>query len=163
MLDVLSHVGRGIIGTDVDPSDLDKNIESAYLKLTRKPSRRNPHPQPSNLWTENFVRRKRRGRSKTSQTTGNKRSKRSRAKLSTASDKRINNVRRKDAHCIKTLQDNQQKHVKCREDAGSVCCQADDEHTCSICLHSTTDLQGSDVARLDCFHEFCRPGRSSLY
>ena len=77
--------------------------------------------------------------------------------LSTASDMRKNKLKRR----VRILQVKQQDHVKSLEDAGSVPCntEGDDDHDnkCSICLHTTKNQKGSDVAILDCFHKFCRP------
>ena len=157
MVVVLSRVVDSV-RPDIDPIHLDKTIESICLKLTRKPSRRavNSQPQPNKLWHKKFVRRT---RSKRPQTNANcvnyKRSRRTtRAPLSTTRDMRRN---RETHMSVKILQDKQQNHVKSMKDSGAVCYNGDEDHVCSICLHSTAEQKESDVARLDCFHEFCRP------
>ena len=52
---------------------------------------------------------------------------------------------------VKILQRKQQEHVKSLEETGSVAGNEDntDTHTCSMCLHSTKEQKGTDVAMLD--------------
>ena len=155
MVEVLSHVVNSV-NPDISPDHLDKTLESVFLKLTRKPSRRVPRPQPSDLWNKRFIRRTRRpkqSRAKPLHLKGRSTT----TPLSTVSDMRKNKLK----HRVRILQVKQQAHVKSLVDAGFVPCNAegDDDHDnkCSICLHSTKNQKGTDVALLDCFHEFCRP------
>ena len=161
MVAVLSRVSENIVAQDVNPGYLDRSIDNVLLKLTRKPTRRVSKPKPSNLWHEKFERftrrkRKRAGAESSQKKTTNRQSPRCTTSLSKTSDKRINKKKRE----IKFIADRQQEHVCKLESSGSCCVNEDEageDHVCSICLHSTAEQQGHNIARLDCFHEFCRP------
>ena len=159
MLEVLSRVVDSV-RNDISQDDLDKSVESIFLKLTRKPSRRDPQPQPSNLWQKRFIRRTRRPKQSRSKSLRSQtKTKSTITPLSTAADMRKNKLKRR----VGILQAKQQEHVKSLEDLGSAPCNTDEDgvndhdNKCSICLHSTKNQKGSNVAMLDCFHEFCRP------